>query len=154
MIEAFVKKFGVLYATLVATVLTVMVSVCITATIMVSFHMPNLFGVIMIAVVCPLVIVPPLCRTLFGLYEKAERDRMQLEQLNGQLEATLKEVKELSGLLPICSSCKKIRDDKGYWNQLEDYFSNRSNVDFSHSICPECAKRLYPEYYEESDDAL
>ena len=55
------------------------------------------------------------------------------------------EIKTLSGLLPICASCKKIRDDKGYWNQIEAYIRDRSEAEFSHSICPKCAKRLYPD---------
>jgi len=60
----------------------------------------------------------------------------------------LQEVKTLSGLLPICASCKKIRDDKGYWNILEQYISEHSDAEFTHGICPECAQRLYPDYYK------
>lgn len=56
------------------------------------------------------------------------------------------EMKTLSGLLPICSSCKKIRDDSGYWTQIESYIREHSDANFSHSICPECRKKLYPEY--------
>jgi hypothetical protein len=52
----------------------------------------------------------------------------------------------LRGLLPICASCKKIRDDKGYWNQMETYIEAHSEADFSHGVCPECMERLYPEY--------
>jgi len=52
----------------------------------------------------------------------------------------------LSGLLPICASCKKIRDDKGYWNQIEAYIAEHSKAEFSHSICPECSQKLYPEF--------
>jgi hypothetical protein len=55
-------------------------------------------------------------------------------------------VRLLKGLLPICCACKKIRDDKGYWMQIESYLRNHSEADFSHCICPECAKKLYPEY--------
>ena len=55
------------------------------------------------------------------------------------------EVKTLSGFLPICASCKKIRDDKGYWNQIEEYIRERSEAEFSHGICPDCAQKLYPE---------
>ncbi len=55
------------------------------------------------------------------------------------------EIKRLRGLLPICSSCKKIRDDKGYWNQIEVYIRDRSDAEFSHGICPECIKKLYPD---------
>ena len=57
-------------------------------------------------------------------------------------------VKVLSGLLPVCASCKKIRDDKGYWNQIETYVRDHSEADFSHGMCPDCMKRLYPGYVE------
>ncbi len=61
------------------------------------------------------------------------------------LKEAQEKIKILSGLLPICASCKKIRDDKGYWNQIEVYISDRSEAEFSHGICPECVKKLYPE---------
>jgi len=64
---------------------------------------------------------------------------------NRKLEDALSQVKLLSGFLPICSSCKRIRDDKGYWNQIESYIRDHSEAEFSHGICPECAKKLYPE---------
>jgi len=57
------------------------------------------------------------------------------------------EVKQLSGILPMCASCKKIRDDKGYWRQVEAYIRSHSEAVCSHSICPECLQRLYPQYY-------
>jgi hypothetical protein len=60
-----------------------------------------------------------------------------------ELQKALSEVKTLSGLLPICASCKKIRDDKGYWNQIELYIRNHSEAEFSHSLCPFCAEKLY-----------
>ncbi|MBI5638939.1 MAG: response regulator [Nitrospirae bacterium] len=56
-------------------------------------------------------------------------------------------VKTLSGLLPICASCKKVRDDKGYWRQIESYISEHSETEFTHGICPECGVKLYPDYY-------
>ena len=62
-----------------------------------------------------------------------------------KLRTALAKIKKLSGLLPICASCKKIRDDKGYWNQIEIYIRQHSDAQFSHSICPECATELYPE---------
>ena len=70
---------------------------------------------------------------------------LEREKLITELKDALNEVKTLSGLLPICANCKKIRDDKGYWNQLESYIREHSKAEFSHSICPECAKKLYPE---------
>jgi AmiR/NasT family two-component response regulator len=92
-------------------------------------------------------------------------DLMELRRLNAELQTgnearerlilelqhALDQVKTLSGLLPICSSCKKIRDDEGYWNQLEAYIQDHSEVVFSHGLCPECAKELYPEIFGDDD---
>jgi len=76
-----------------------------------------------------------------------ERDR-----LIGELQAALERVKQLSGLLPICSNCKKVRDDRGYWNQIESYIREHSEAEFSHGLCPECAAKLYPEIFKEQDE--
>ena len=76
----------------------------------------------------------------------AERDR---DTVIEELKQALSEVKTLRGFLPICANCKKIRDDKGYWNRIEAYIEEHSNAQFSHGICPECAKKLYPNYYKE-----
>jgi hypothetical protein len=88
-----------------------------------------------------------LCGATLGyLYArlKAEEER---EKVIRELQEALAQVKALGGLLPICASCKKIRDDKGYWNQLEEYIETHSEAAFSHGICPECAKKLYPDLY-------
>ena len=63
-----------------------------------------------------------------------------------ELKKALAEVKTLSGMLPICANCKKIRDDKDYWNRIEIYIGKHSEAEFSHGICPECTKELYPEF--------
>jgi len=72
----------------------------------------------------------------------AKRTQELLDKKNELLES-LEKVKLLSGFLPICANCKKIRDDKGYWNQIEQYISNHANVEFSHGICPECSEKFY-----------
>jgi len=82
------------------------------------------------------------------LFTERKRTEEEREKLILSLQKALSEVKALSGLLPICSSCKKIRDDKGYWNQIEAYIRDHSEANFSHSICPDCAKKLYPEFLE------
>ena len=69
---------------------------------------------------------------------------LSLIEKNEELKVALTEVKTLRGMLPICSYCKKIRDDKGYWNQIESYIWEHSEAEFSHSICQECAKEHYP----------
>ncbi len=74
--------------------------------------------------------------------KKIEEER---EKLIVELQNALDDVRQLSGLLPICASCKKIRDDKGYWNLLESYISQHSEAVFTHSICPACIKKLYPD---------
>jgi hypothetical protein len=61
------------------------------------------------------------------------------------LQKALGEVKTLGGLIPICANCKKVRNDDGYWSQIESYIHDHSDADFSHSICPDCAKKLYPD---------
>ena len=63
-----------------------------------------------------------------------------------ELKRAIEQVKQLKGMLPICSHCKKIRDDKGYWNQIEAYIQDHSEAEFSHSICQECAEKHYPDY--------
>jgi hypothetical protein len=70
-----------------------------------------------------------------------------LESTNKELERALSDIKQLSGMLPICSSCKKIRNDKGYWQQIETYIRDHSEAEFSHSICPDCATKLYPDIF-------
>lgn len=81
-----------------------------------------------------------------------KRTMGERERLISELRKALAKVKQLTGLLPICATCKKIRDDKGYWNQIEAYISDHSEADFSHGICPECARKLYPEYAHEFEE--
>ncbi len=75
-----------------------------------------------------------------------KREEMERSQLIGELTEALAKIKTLSGLLPICSSCKKIRDDGGYWQKIEFYISEHTQAEFTHGICPDCLTRLYPEY--------
>jgi hypothetical protein len=83
------------------------------------------------------------CLTVVSKEMEAAEER---EKLVAELQGALSKVKQLSGLLPICASCKKIRDDKGYWNQIEEYIRNHSEADFSHGLCPPCIEKLYPDY--------
>jgi PAS domain S-box-containing protein len=76
--------------------------------------------------------------------EQKQREA-EREALIRELQEAMSEVKTLSGLLPICANCKKIRDDQGYWNQIETYIQQHSEAEFSHGICRECAEKLYPD---------
>jgi PleD family two-component response regulator len=79
---------------------------------------------------------------------KLQRDVLALR--NAELKDALAKIKTLSGLIPICASCKKIRDDQGYWNQLEVYMHDHSDAEFSHSYCPGCITKLYPQYHDKA----
>lgn len=86
--------------------------------------------------------------------EIVARKKTELEKENiiVELKEAILEIKTLSGMLPICANCKKIRDDKGYWNQIESYIREHSEAEFSHSLCPDCAKTLYPDLKLYNDD--
>ncbi len=86
----------------------------------------------------------------FRLSTKEYRERSRLID---ELQQALGEVKTLKGLIPICSSCKNVRNDEGYWDQIEKYIRDRSDADFSHCICPDCMKKLYPEYAKELESS-
>jgi len=83
-----------------------------------------------------------------GQFIERRQTEAHRNQLLKELQEAMGNIKVLSGLLPICASCKKIRDDKGYWNTLETYISEHSEADFSHGICHDCARRLYPGWDE------
>jgi len=86
--------------------------------------------------------------------EITERQRMQQERerLITELQQALADVKRLGGLLPICSGCKKIRDDRGYWQQVEAYIAKRSEAKFTHGLCPICTKKFFPDLTPEDLD--
>jgi hypothetical protein len=103
-------------------------------------------------------ITPPAGRELAdlthafnGMSRTLRDDRDNLEGLvkerTKELQAALDKVKKLGGMLPICASCKKIRNDDGYWSQIGVFIREHSDADFSHGLCPDCATRLYPEYF-------
>lgn len=83
---------------------------------------------------------------------KIEQARKEREKLIQQLQKALAKVKTLSGLLPICAGCKRIRDDGGYWNQIENYISDHSEAEFSHGMCPECQRKYYPELFKDEEN--
>ena len=98
-----------------------------------------------------------LAITVHGLrvrfLHKIERLQAMDRAHRERLEEALERIKRLSGMLPICASCKNIRDDKGYWSEIETYISEHSEALFSHGICPECAQKLYPERFAGADAA-
>lgn len=91
-------------------------------------------------------------RNLIRIFVRDITEFEQAEELlwegRDELIGALDKVKTLGGSLPICCHCKKIRDDKGHWNQIEAYLQDHSDASFSHGLCPDCAKKLYPEFYK------
>jgi ligand-binding sensor domain-containing protein len=110
----------------------------------------------------PILITPPFWKTIwfyslilivvagigFGLYRWRVQQLLMIEkELNIRIQEAMVDIKVLGGLIPICAECKKIRNDKGYWDQLEEYIQTHSEAQFTHGICPDCAEKLYPGYF-------
>lgn len=98
---------------------------------------------------------PSSALVLWIVINITERKQAELERDKAMagLEKAMAEIRTLKGILPICSACKKIRDKSGHWHPLEDYISNHSDADFSHGICPDCRRALYPESCRDEPDA-
>jgi DNA-binding NtrC family response regulator len=86
-----------------------------------------------------------------SLLGRSIRYAIERKKLLVQLEHSAKEIKTLRGFLPICANCKKIRDDKGYWTQIETYISAQTQAEFTHGICPECANKLYGKFLDKKE---
>lgn len=99
------------------------------------FEITGVLGSAML--VCGVILIKPV----LGLIKNAEEEQRALAV---SLKEALDNVKVLKGMLPICANCKKIRDDDGYWQQIETYITENSDTYFSHGICPDCCKELYP----------
>jgi YesN/AraC family two-component response regulator len=89
------------------------------------------------------------CAETVMLERKIQQQNREKDELIAKLQEALDNVKKLSGLIPICSNCKKIRNDEGYWKQIEGYISEHSEARFSHGICPDCAKKIYSEFLKD-----
>jgi DNA-binding response OmpR family regulator len=85
---------------------------------------------------------------LFSTYEAVIQKNIELEQLNKELKLANEKIKTLSGLIPICSKCKKVRNDEGYWQEVEEFVTAHTEAGFTHGICSDCMKELYPDFYE------
>jgi AmiR/NasT family two-component response regulator len=120
--------------------------------ILTAYDTPELVDQAQTAGVMAYLIKPPNTANLGAIIPVALarfREIQTLKRLNVELQDALDQVKQLQGMLPICAHCKKIRDDDGYWHQIESYIRDHSEAVFSHSICPDCFRELYPEYVED-----
>lgn len=138
-------SLGPTKATLLITFLAVFISVSITViSILIVYDASVLPFGIALSMLLPGTIAPIIAYFFFRLLAQVEQARREKELAILELQDALANVKRLSGLLPICASCKKIRDDEGYWHQVEIYIHTHTEADFSHSICPDCVQTLYP----------
>jgi hypothetical protein len=95
-------------------------------------------------------LLPPVFALIIPLWIIV-KDFSRLEKTTKRLQGALYNIKTLEGLLPMRANCKNIRDDDGYWQQVEVYIRQHSKAEFSHSICPECAHQLYPDLFNEAN---
>jgi AmiR/NasT family two-component response regulator len=129
---------------------------CPTPVVLLTAHeTPELVEQASAAGVGAYLVKPPQARAMWRAITIAMArfgDLMELRRLNAELQDALARVKTLSGLLPMCASCKKVRDDEGYWHQVEVYIRDHSEASFTHGICPDCARKLYPALDLSQDD--
>jgi|GEM_PF-624345 len=147
--EKLLRQYGVNTMVLIITAILVALSVVFSSIAVKEFQGYVDALTIGVSISAPSLLVPPPAWLILSMFVKLQKTEEQLRLRNIELEKTLSEVKTLSGLLPICCSCKKIRDDEGYWNEIEQYISDHSDLQLSHGICPECVGQLYPELYPE-----
>jgi len=137
-------RFGIILATAIITASVTVVAVFLSLLITILLKLDDIQYSVIIAIACSVIIAPPIIFAFARLSKRLEDSLLNLEQTNRELEIALSEVTALSGLLPICASCKNIRDDHGQWHQFETYINENSQAEFSHGICPGCQNTLYP----------
>lgn len=143
MLIRLLKQYPVGVVIFFITAATALLSVTFTSLLLIVFQgFVDQLGVV-ISILAPTIIMPLPLLHFFRLILRLDETETLLNEKNRRLEDALGEVKELSGLLPICSKCKKIRDDQGYWSQIETYIEDHSNAQFSHGLCDTCIREMY-----------
>lgn len=144
-LAALTRRHGANAMVVYSTAVIVLLSLLVTSICLLLFQgYIDRLG-IAICIVAPLLIFPWPARLFLVTFLQLQRIEEELRHRNRELEKALAEVKTLSGLLPLCCSCKKVRDDRGYWQELEKYFADHLDLRMSHGFCPDCLSRLYPE---------
>lgn len=146
--DDFVKKAQIWHFSLIAIFLTNL----IVSAFSLVFHGQVTRDYIITGTVASLIVSYLLVKVLYVYKSKLQNEMMERikadegrKKLIEDLRKAIDTIKLLRGFIPICASCKKIRDDKGFWIQVEQYISERSEVEFTHSICPSCMEKLYPD---------
>lgn len=143
-----VERHGPIRASGIVTVISIALSLLITSIIHIivsGISAPWEPQEIWTPILVPLVVAPIASYFAFNLLQQLINAERANKKLVGDLQTALDEVKQLSGLLPICANCKDIRDDVGTWQTIEQYVTDHSEAVFSHGLCPGCSAALYPE---------
>jgi len=114
---------------------------CVCLILLFSLRLQDARFMFLIGFVEPLLGTPPAVFAFCYLRNEMTKNQSRLLEINGDLQRTLMNVKELGRMLPMCASCKKVRTDQGYWNRMEDYITKHSNAEFTHGVCPACLKK-------------
>jgi hypothetical protein len=147
MLRKIYDRLGIIWANVVLTAVSIFVSISGTFLIL-SFldASEETFGPgLTIAAIMPLIVAPLTLSIPLRLLLQLDRAEQEKAQLVKELQESITNIKTLKGLIPICASCKKIRDDEGFWQHLEVYIHDHSDAVLSHGYCPECAQQLYAE---------
>ena len=142
MLRLLVRRLGVAGTSILIIVVSVLVSVTIRIVISLTMDGHIIMNDIYIAASIPFIIAAFMSVIFVNLIKKVDEAEQNNARLVADLQEALAKAKTLRGLLPICASCKKIRDDAGYWHQVEVYIRDHAEVDFSHGLCPDCGSDL------------
>ena len=142
MLRLLVRRLGVAGTSILIIVVSVLVSVTIRIVISLTMDGHIVMNDIYIAASIPFIIAAFMSVIFVNLIKKVDEAEQNNARLVADLQEALAKAKTLRGLLPICASCKKIRDDAGYWHQVEVYIRDHAEVDFSHGLCPDCGSDL------------
>lgn len=143
MLRQLLRRWGVLGMTILITVVSVLISVILRIFIQIVLQDRQLIiSDLAQSILIPLIIAPVMAVIFASLLKEVDDAEQRNARLVLELQTALANAKTLSGLLPICASCKKIRDDAGYWHQVEVYIHDHAQVDFSHGLCPDCQNDL------------
>ncbi|MDA3798158.1 MAG: hypothetical protein PF692_03655 [Kiritimatiellae bacterium] len=146
------STFKLVVFSLVLTIISEMAFTFYISVYGISNIVGHIFKILSFYMIYQAVIVATLRNPYKNLFGEVVESEKAKEEVINELQKALKQVKQLQGFLPICASCKQIRDDKGYWNQIEEYISEHSEAKFSHGLCPKCAQKLYPDIDFETDN--
>jgi hypothetical protein len=139
-----IKRLGIWKIVTISTLLASLFSISLGYILLTVFQTKGPLTLLFIAAIIPIIMVPIPALIIIKILAKLENTEKILQKENGKYLKALQKVNQLSGLLPICANCKKIRDEKGSWKPIEIYISDKSDAQFSHSMCPSCTSSLYP----------